>query len=274
MLLPSGHYLMVPYAVHMWDQLSRYRDSGDAGPNSGSRFFEAWSAPYKAAACLLVPRDGRRRLHGCLYRRIPAGAGRGDLGCRRPRRIHHLLLFPGWLAPPARSTHSSPTITPTTTCCATSRCTNLENVIPVKKALAGETGTALFSMDGTLGAGLTDFTRYADKRQVREVETISFADACRQFEAPCSCQNGYRRRRGARRCRCSVRSERKPDPIRYRDRTSRPPRIHFGPHHPHALRHRLLGAGPNSMSGQHFTWAGPSQLEVPCEPPATRGAPN
>jgi FkbM family methyltransferase len=60
----------------------------------------------------------------------------------------------------------------------------LENVIPVKKALAAKTGTALFSMDGSLGAGLTDFTDTADKRQVREVETISFKDACSEFGIP------------------------------------------------------------------------------------------
>ena len=60
----------------------------------------------------------------------------------------------------------------------------LENVIPVKKALAENTGKALFSMDGTLGAGLADFTQCPDKQKVREVETLSFADACREFEIP------------------------------------------------------------------------------------------
>ena len=60
----------------------------------------------------------------------------------------------------------------------------LENVIPMKKALAEKTGKALFSMDGSLGAGLTDYTDTADKREIREVDTISFSDACREFGIP------------------------------------------------------------------------------------------
>ncbi len=60
----------------------------------------------------------------------------------------------------------------------------MENVIPVKKALAEKTGKAWFSMDGTLGAGLADFTQCPDKQKVREVETLSFADACGEFGVP------------------------------------------------------------------------------------------
>jgi FkbM family methyltransferase len=60
----------------------------------------------------------------------------------------------------------------------------LENVFPVNKALAGESGTALFSMDGTLGAGLTSSVQCVNKQSVRQVETLSLADACRAYGVP------------------------------------------------------------------------------------------
>ncbi len=40
----------------------------------------------------------------------------------------------------------------------------LQNVIPVKKALAGQTSTATFNMDGSMSAGLADYVVYADSR--------------------------------------------------------------------------------------------------------------
>jgi len=57
----------------------------------------------------------------------------------------------------------------------------LENVVPVKKALAGETGTMDFVMDGTMSAGLYDYIRYGDKTKLKTVQTISLEDACREF---------------------------------------------------------------------------------------------
>jgi FkbM family methyltransferase len=58
---------------------------------------------------------------------------------------------------------------------------NLRNVIPVKQALAGSTGTAEFYMDGTMGAGLSDFVVYSEKAKFQKVDTISFEDACKEF---------------------------------------------------------------------------------------------
>ncbi|WP_324667128.1 FkbM family methyltransferase [Mycobacterium canetti] len=57
----------------------------------------------------------------------------------------------------------------------------LINVIPVKKALAGTTGTARFCMDGTMSAGLADYLVYSDERLYQTVSTISFADACAEL---------------------------------------------------------------------------------------------
>ncbi len=54
----------------------------------------------------------------------------------------------------------------------------MHNVIPVKKALAGCTGTANFNMDGTMCAGLGEYLVYSDKRLFKPVATVSFPDAC------------------------------------------------------------------------------------------------
>jgi len=57
----------------------------------------------------------------------------------------------------------------------------LTNVIPVKAALSGRTGTAKFCMDGTMGAGLSDSLAYAAAEHSRVVETLSVEDACARF---------------------------------------------------------------------------------------------
>jgi FkbM family methyltransferase len=58
---------------------------------------------------------------------------------------------------------------------------NLANVVPVKKALAGMTGSALFQMDGTLSAGIQEYLLYADRGDTRAVPTITVPDACAEF---------------------------------------------------------------------------------------------
>jgi FkbM family methyltransferase len=57
----------------------------------------------------------------------------------------------------------------------------LHNVIPVKKALSGSSGTAEFCMDGTMGAGLGDYIVYSEKTKFQTVTTVSFEDACKEF---------------------------------------------------------------------------------------------
>lgn len=56
----------------------------------------------------------------------------------------------------------------------------LTNVIPVRKALSGSTGSASFTMDGTMSAGISDFLAYPCA-QTNTVETISISDACKDF---------------------------------------------------------------------------------------------
>jgi FkbM family methyltransferase len=60
----------------------------------------------------------------------------------------------------------------------------LTNVITVKKAMAASTGTALFNMDGTMAAGLSEFLVYPNTGRQVTVETVSLGDACREFGVP------------------------------------------------------------------------------------------
>ena len=57
----------------------------------------------------------------------------------------------------------------------------LQNVIPVKKALAGSTGTAKFNMDGTMCAGLSEYLAYSEERLFKTVSTITLPDACSEL---------------------------------------------------------------------------------------------
>ncbi|MGA8530644.1 MAG: FkbM family methyltransferase [Acidobacteriaceae bacterium] len=61
---------------------------------------------------------------------------------------------------------------------------SLHNVIPLKIALAGATGRQMFSMSGTVGSGLLGRNQCFDNAAAREVETLSFAEACERFGVP------------------------------------------------------------------------------------------
>ena len=60
----------------------------------------------------------------------------------------------------------------------------LQNVTPVKKAMAASTGCGVFNMDGTMAAGLSQYLIYRDTGKQVPVETLSFPDACREFGLP------------------------------------------------------------------------------------------
>jgi FkbM family methyltransferase len=57
----------------------------------------------------------------------------------------------------------------------------LTNVITVRKALSGVTGTAQFYMGGTMASGIGDFIVYADSQDMREVPTLTMEDACNEL---------------------------------------------------------------------------------------------
>jgi FkbM family methyltransferase len=57
----------------------------------------------------------------------------------------------------------------------------ITNVIPVRKALSGSTGTATFFMGGTMASGISGFVVYSDSKHNKEVHTISMEDACSEL---------------------------------------------------------------------------------------------
>ena len=57
----------------------------------------------------------------------------------------------------------------------------LTNIIPVRKALSGASGTAKFFMNGTVASGIRDFIVYSDDVQSKDVPTISMEDACKEL---------------------------------------------------------------------------------------------
>lgn len=60
----------------------------------------------------------------------------------------------------------------------------LSNVTIVSKAIDAKTGTAFFNADGTMGAGLVDYSVYGSTGNRLAVETLSLEDACREYGMP------------------------------------------------------------------------------------------
>ena len=60
----------------------------------------------------------------------------------------------------------------------------LKNVVPIKKALDGKSGTIEFQMDGTMGAAIQGYQFYRAQSQARSVEALSLADAAAEYGAP------------------------------------------------------------------------------------------
>jgi FkbM family methyltransferase len=60
----------------------------------------------------------------------------------------------------------------------------ISNVTIVRKAIDAKTGTAYFNADGTMGAGLVDYSVYSNTGQRTAVEVLSLEDACGQFGVP------------------------------------------------------------------------------------------
>jgi FkbM family methyltransferase len=58
---------------------------------------------------------------------------------------------------------------------------HLTNVIPVKKALSGQSGTVKFQSDGTMSSAIRSTMLYSERGTTVEVEAISLEDACREF---------------------------------------------------------------------------------------------
>jgi FkbM family methyltransferase len=184
MLLPSGQYLMVPYAVHMWDRLFDTVVPEVQGETAILDFSKPGLHQYKESGVAFwspgVVEEDSMDAYTAAHKPRP-GEVIWDVGAHGGFTTYY---FSRMVGPSGKVYAFEPDDHTYDFLLRNIELHHLENVIPVKKALAAETGTALFSMDGSLGAGLTDFTDTADKRQIREVETISFKDACRHFGIP------------------------------------------------------------------------------------------
>jgi FkbM family methyltransferase len=184
MLLPVGQYLMVPYAVHMWDQLFDTVVPETQGVSTVLDFSKPGLHEYsKAGVSLWAPgmvEEDSMEAYTAAYT-PKQGEIIWDVGAHGGFTSYYFSKMVGpagkvYAFEPDR--HTYPYLL------RNIEMHKLNNVISVKKALAGSSGTALFSMDGSLGAGLTSYTDTADKRETSEVETISFGDACREFGVP------------------------------------------------------------------------------------------
>jgi len=60
----------------------------------------------------------------------------------------------------------------------------ISNVTIVRKAIDAKTGTAYFNADGTMSAGLVEYSVYGNTGRRIAVETLSLEDACGQFGVP------------------------------------------------------------------------------------------
>lgn len=60
----------------------------------------------------------------------------------------------------------------------------LSNVIPVRSAIAGKSGTAAFSSEGTMGSLLERHSSRATLGSIETIQTLSFEDACQKYGVP------------------------------------------------------------------------------------------
>ncbi len=184
MLLPAGQYLMVPYAVHMWDQLFETVVAEPRGDSTVLDFSKPGLHRYSKDGVSLwapgmVEEDSMDAYTAAHTPKL--GDVIWDVGAHGGFTSYYFskLVGPsGKVYAFEPDEHTYPYLL------RNIEMHRLDNVIPVKKALAGSSGTALFSMDGSLGAGLTSYTDTADKRETSEVETLSFSDACHEYGVP------------------------------------------------------------------------------------------
>lgn len=60
----------------------------------------------------------------------------------------------------------------------------LSNVIPVRSAIAGQSGTSAFSSEGTMGSLLERHSSRATLGSIETIQTLSFEDACQGYGVP------------------------------------------------------------------------------------------
>jgi FkbM family methyltransferase len=263
MLLPSGQYLMVPYAVHMWNQLFDTVTPEMQGENAVLDFSKPGLHRYTQSGLTFwspgMIEEDSMDAYTAAYR-PQTGDVVWDVGAHGGFTSYYFARMVG---PTGRVYAFEPDDHTYDYLLRNIALHKLENVIPVKKALAEKTGKALFSMDGSLGAGLTDYTDTADKREIREVETISFSDACSEIGTPAFVKMDIEGAEIA--VIAGALSVLKEKPIRFAMETEH--RVH-GEYTSIPITRMLSGIGYNVLSssqfgGQQFTWAQPEPIGIP-----------
>jgi FkbM family methyltransferase len=180
MLLPLNHYPQVPTAIHMWDlyfntieTVEGVMDFSTPGLRKYKRTGVSLWAPGMAE-------DDTMDVYTARY--TPnAGDVIWDVGAHAGATVY---FFSQMVGPTGKVYAFEPDEIAYEYLLRNIELHELKNVIPLKKAVAGETGFASFSMDGTQGAGIQNFSQCSDDSLLRKVETLSFADACKAYGIP------------------------------------------------------------------------------------------
>jgi FkbM family methyltransferase len=183
-LLPESHYPVVPSVVHIWDLVFETVEPEIRGEKAILDFSKPGLHRYRKSGVSLwspgLVEEDSMDAYTAAYQPQP-GDVVWDAGAHGGVTSYFLSQMVG---PAGKVFAFEPDDHTYEYLLRNIELHKLENVVPVKKALAGKTGVAAFSMDGTVGAGIAGFVQCADKQKVREVETISFADACSEFGIP------------------------------------------------------------------------------------------
>lgn len=184
MLLPESHYAVVPSVLHTWDLLF---DTVAPARETGSAVLD-FSKPAlhryrKSGVSLWSPGLVEEDSMDAYTRSYQPKAGDvvWDVGAHAGATSY---FFAQMVGPGGKVYAFEPDDLSYTYLLRNIELHKLDNVIPVKQALSDKTGTELFSMDGTLGAGLAGFAQCTDGDKLREVKTLSLSDACGSLGVP------------------------------------------------------------------------------------------
>jgi FkbM family methyltransferase len=177
-LLPESHYPVIPSVVHIWDLVFETVEPEMKGDKAILDFSKPGLHRYRKSGVSLwspgLVEEDSMDAYTAAYQPQP-GDVVWDVGAHGGVTSYLLAQMVG---PTGKVFAFEPDDHTYEYLLRNIGLHKLENVVPVKKALAGKTGIAPFSMDGTVGAGIAGFVQCTDKDKVREVETLSFADAC------------------------------------------------------------------------------------------------
>jgi len=184
MLLPLNHYPQVPTAVHMWDLYFDTIEPKIEGSWEVLDFSTPGLRTYRRSGVSLwapgMAEDDTMDVYNARYT-PKSGDIVWDLGAHAGATVY---FFSKLVGATGRVVAFEPDDDSYKYLLKNVELHHLDNVTPVKKAISGETGFASFSMDGTQGAGIAGFTQCSDPSKMRQVETMSLADACKEYGVP------------------------------------------------------------------------------------------